>query len=218
MSKSEPSEMQSALGDFLDRLAAKTPTPGGGGAAALAGAVGCALARMVTVYSAGRSPIGRGGQPDIAAEQQFNETLSALERADQMLRQLVDEDAAAYAQLVAARRIAREDAGKHAQYQQSVRLAATVPLEIAAVASTALEALDSFKSLTSKYFFSDLGAAAAIVHAAAQAAAWSVRVNLPEISDPAQRNQIGEQLRGVMAHAEQHAASVTEFVAERMRA
>jgi formiminotetrahydrofolate cyclodeaminase len=210
--------MQSALGDFLDRLAAKTPTPGGGGAAALAGAVGCALARMVTVYSAGRSPIGRGGQPDIAAEQQFNETLSALERADQMLRQLVDEDAAAYAQLVAARRIAREDAGKHAQYQQSVRLAATVPLEIAAVASTALEALDSFKSLTSKYFFSDLGAAAAIVHAAAQAAAWSVRVNLPEISDPAQRNQIGEQLRGVMAHAEQHAASVTEFVAERMRA
>jgi formiminotetrahydrofolate cyclodeaminase len=218
MKASESSETQSTLRDFLDRLAAKMPTPGAGGAAALAGAVGCALARMVTVYSAGKSQVGRGRLPDTEAEQKLAATLSVLERADQMLRQLVDEDAAAYTQLVAARRAAKQDTGKQVEYQESVRLAATVPLEIAAVASTGLEALDTVKSLTSKYFHSDLGAATAIMHAAAHAAAWSVRVNLPEISDPAQRNQIGEQLRGVLAHAEQHAASVTEFVAERMRA
>ncbi|HEY3246639.1 MAG TPA: cyclodeaminase/cyclohydrolase family protein [Phycisphaerae bacterium] len=216
MSTAGKSEMESTLAGFLDRLAAKSPTPGGGGAAALSGAVGCALARMVAGYSAGKSRIGLGGHGDAAVEERLAALLPALERADHMLRQFVDEDAAAYLELVAARRTAKQDPAQQPAYQQAVRLAAAVPLEIAAVASGALDELDASKSLISKYFMSDLGAVAAILHGAVQAAACSVRVNLPEISDLTERNRIMEQLVAVLTHATQRAAAVADFVAHRM--
>lgn len=182
------------MADFLDRLAAKTPTPGGGGAAAITGAIGCALARMVAAYS-----VGKAG--DAAAEAQLAHSLASLERADQMLRRLVDEDAAAYTELTAARRAARADAAQQTAYQAAVRIAATVPLETAAIASAVIETIDSIKACANPHLMSDLAAAAEIVRAAARAAACTVRANAPLIADEHDRASISEQLDTILLHA-----------------
>jgi formiminotetrahydrofolate cyclodeaminase len=96
---------------FLDGLAARTPTPGGGGAAAAVGAMAAGLVAMAARFSARQLP--EAG--DLADE---------ADRARYMASQLVDMDARAYAAVLAARGPERKE-----------RLlgAAMIPLEMAAI-------------------------------------------------------------------------------------
>src|SRR5262245_5876212 len=80
------------IADFLEALAARTPTPGGGAVASAVGATAAALARMVVAYSLGKKSLA-AHQPalEIAARE--------LDVARALLLRLADEDAAAYALL-----------------------------------------------------------------------------------------------------------------------
>ena len=104
--------MTSSLDWFLDQLAARTPTPGGGGAAAVTGAMAAGLVAMAARFSASRLP----GAGELA------------ERADELRRRaagLADLDARAYQAVLDA---ARDDSRREA-----LRGAAVVPLEIAEI-------------------------------------------------------------------------------------
>jgi len=96
---------------FLDQLAARTPTPGGGGAAAVTGAMAAGLVAMAARFSATRLP-GAGELADQADE---------LRRR---LAQLAEEDAQAYAAVLASRGPERKKA---------LLGAAMIPLEIAGI-------------------------------------------------------------------------------------
>jgi formiminotetrahydrofolate cyclodeaminase len=105
---------------FLDQLAARTPTPGGGGAAAVTGAMAAGLVAMAARFSATRLP-GAGELADQADE---------LRRR---LAQLADMDAQAYAAVLEALRLPREASQREAQRQEALLGAALVPLEIAGI-------------------------------------------------------------------------------------
>lgn len=190
--------------EFLDRLAAREPTPGGGSAAAAAGALSAALARMVAAYSVGKSSQG----PDAALIQQAAEQFA---QSDRMLRQLVDEDAAAYQAYTRARKSA--DGNETAR---SVALAVAVPLETAAVACAALRLLDDQKARMNPRLVSDLGGAAVLAEACVQAASFNVRINLREhpASDP--RGEVREELTQLLEHARQARESVMTWVASHL--
>jgi len=96
---------------FLDRLAARTPTPGGGGAAAATGAMAAGLVAMAARFSARQLP--EAG--DLADE---------ADRLRYMASQLVDMDARAYTRVLATRGPERKEA---------LLGAAMIPLEIAAI-------------------------------------------------------------------------------------
>src|SRR5579864_2990735 len=105
------------MDDFLDELAARTPTPGGGGAAAVTGAMAAGLVAMAARFSVTQLP----GALDLA------------EQADELryqVTQLVDMDARAYAAVLDARRRSGERSG---DLREALRGAAAVPLEIAAI-------------------------------------------------------------------------------------
>jgi formiminotetrahydrofolate cyclodeaminase len=86
---------ETSVQDFVDALASSAPTPGGGAASALAGALGAALAEMV-----GQLTVGRAKYQQV--EPQVRQMLEELGKCRVQLLQLVDEDAAAYQQVAVA--------------------------------------------------------------------------------------------------------------------
>ncbi|HKO32488.1 MAG TPA: cyclodeaminase/cyclohydrolase family protein, partial [Candidatus Limnocylindria bacterium] len=113
------------------RLASREPIPGGGSAAALAGAMGAALVAMVAELTIGR--------PDAAPHEQSLRELrdGAVARLD-LLQRLAEQDAAAYEAVVTARRLPRESdeqrAVRGAELGRAMVAAAEVPLRTAEVA------------------------------------------------------------------------------------
>jgi len=181
---------------FLDRLAEKTPTPGGGSVAALTAALSCALARMVAAYS--KPP----AQP----------LAKRLHNADLMLRKLLSEDIAAYQALSATQAEAKADPAKEPQRQDALLTAALVPLEIAATATTALAAMDELKSLANKGLLCDLVVAASVGEAAVRAAGGLVRINLADVTDAARTREPDAEIQRLAARAARLRASIEAFV------
>ncbi len=193
------------VAEFLDRLADRTPTPGGGAVAAAAGALSCAMGRMVAAYSVGKKTSEEvRGRVEPAREK--------LRRLDELLRRLMAEDAVAYAHMTS---VDRSDVPAH---QAAVIAAVSVPLDIAAAASEALEVLDGLKADASRYLLSDLGVAAVMADATARSAAYSVRVNLPEVADPGTRDRLADDIRRIVGHCDRRRASIEAFVEDRLSA
>jgi glutamate formiminotransferase/formiminotetrahydrofolate cyclodeaminase len=187
--------LDDTVNGFLDRLADRTPTPGGGAVAALAGALAAAMARMVGAYS-----INKRTDPD--TQTQVTTLCDELARGDRMLRRLVAEDAAAYQQLADARRATRD--GVHdadTRLRDALAVAVAVPLEIVAVAVRSLSVMQSLALLASPYLLSDLGVAAVMADACAHTAAYSVRVNLVDLAAASERDTLAGQLRDMTDRA-----------------
>jgi formiminotetrahydrofolate cyclodeaminase len=170
-----------SVGTFLDRLAERTPTPGGGAVAGVCGALACALAHMVGAYRLG---------PKTPAENRttVEGILTRLGRAEQLMRALIDEDAEAYAALAACPR-EPTDQTAIGQRQTATLLATAVPLEMCAVASDALEVIEALAPVAGAALLSDLEAAAILAEATVRCAGCTVRVNTGEVRDQAAAGQ-----------------------------
>ena len=162
--------------EFLGATAKRIPVPGGGAVAALSGALSSAMARMVAAYS-----IGKNTSEQVRPK--IEEVSKRLSRADHLFRALMTQDAEAYASMTAAAKARREESESGSKaYQDAVLAAIGVPMEMAALAADTLETLDSFKTMASRHLISDLGVASVLAEATAQAAAYSVRINLRELA------------------------------------
>jgi glutamate formiminotransferase / formiminotetrahydrofolate cyclodeaminase len=163
-----------SLAAFTDRVAARTPTPGGGSASAAAGALGAALGEMVLAYSIDpKNP---------AAE------LSAIARrlndGRRRLLELVAEDSAAYESVRTARRARKEKPGDDAAesaYRSALRGAVAVPLEISRLAREMALQLDSVRARTKAALASDLVSALALLHAAVEGGLANVAINVDDL-------------------------------------
>lgn len=198
-----------SVDDFLDRVAERSPTPGGGSVTGVAGALACTLARMVAAYS-----VRKDTEP--SAREAIDRAASRLRRADQIIRALISRDAAAYTKMTAAakawRASDRKDPEAEAAYRDAVMEATAVPMEMAAVASNALADMDEFKSFASLYLLSDLAIAAVLADATARSARCTMWVNTREISDAETRLRLSANIDRVMLHCASHLASIEAFV------
>lgn len=196
--------------DFLDRLAARTPSPGGGSVAAATGTLACAMARMVAVYSV-------GPKTDDQTRARVEALGEELAKADAMLRQLMTVDAQAYEALSQAARAAKVDPTAAARHQSALVAAIGVPMEIGAVAVAALRAMDALRTSASRYLLSDLGVAAVTAEAAIQAAAYNVLVNVREVTDPADRERFGREIAGIQQHGRLLRGGIEQFVRDALK-
>ncbi len=156
---------------FLGRLAARTPTPGGGSAAAIAGALGCALGEMVIAYSSKGPP----------TDPELRDAASGLAAGRERFLVLGEDDARAYEAVRAAGRARKErpgDASATAAYTSALRGAAEVPLETARRASELAQRLAAIGPRTNVALGSDLATAGALFRAALEGALANVRTNL----------------------------------------
>jgi formiminotetrahydrofolate cyclodeaminase len=169
-----------SLEEFADKLAAGTPTPGGGSAAALAGSLGASLVGMVCALT-----IGREGY------REHDEALRAIAgRADSLRRELltlVDRDAAAYDGVMAAIRLPKgtdaEKSARGAALRQANLRATEAPLAASEACRSVLELAADLLPKGNRNARSDIGSAALLAGAGLQAALMNVRVNLPGLGD-----------------------------------
>ncbi|MGI0054987.1 MAG: cyclodeaminase/cyclohydrolase family protein [Thermoplasmata archaeon] len=159
---------------FLDRIAARTPTPGGGSAAAAAGALAAALGEMVLAYSvSAKSP-----SPELDASR------AMCARARSEFVRAMKDDAAAYEAVRAARRALRdgpEDAARQRGYRDALRLAAEVPLATARSSVALSIELTRVGPRTRTALSSDLTTAIALLGAARAGALANVQINLVDL-------------------------------------
>lgn len=168
---------------FIDQLASKSPTPGGGGASAYAGTLASALASMV-----GNLTVGKKSYADVEAD--VLATLEKLACVRARLIQLVDEDARAFEPLAAAYRMPKETQeqrdGKDRALQAALVEACDVPLEIMRRVSEVVSLTDFLAHHGSRMALSDAGVAAAFARAAADGASLNIYINAASMDDRAQ--------------------------------
>ena len=164
------------LTQFLDKLASKAPTPGGGGAAALAGAVGIALGNMTGALTVGKPKYA-------AAEEEIIEANKMSEELRKELYGLIERDAKAFMPVSKAYGIPKDDPMRDMIMEEALKGAAEVPLEIMRKCCEALEIIDVYAQKGSVIAISDAGCAAAMCKAALESAALNVYVNTKSMKD-----------------------------------
>ncbi len=162
------------IASFASRLAARTPTPGGGSASAVVAALASALGEMVLAYSL--DPAKPDGE--------LAELARSLTDARSRFLLLADEDAASYEAVRTARRArktAPDDPRAEAGYRAALRHAADVPLDTARTAHALAGRLASVRARTKAALSSDLATALACFRAAVEGALANVAVNLDDL-------------------------------------
>ncbi|MEK6564901.1 MAG: cyclodeaminase/cyclohydrolase family protein [Candidatus Omnitrophota bacterium] len=159
-----------SLKTYLDDLAAKKPAPGGGSAAALTGALGCALLSMACNFT-----VGKEKYKDV--EPKIKSALKETEYLRGRFLSLVDLDVRAY-QKVFNSRLAKEDV-----YQKNLIASTRVPLEIGVLASKGYGLCPLLKKIANKYLISDVRVGEELLKSCFKSAIFNVIINLPLIKD-----------------------------------
>ncbi len=166
--------------DFVVALSGKDPVPGGGGASALVGAIGCALGSMV-----GSLTLGKKKYADV--EEDIKALMVKAEEIEKALLVLVDRDAEVFQPLAVAYGLPKttpeEIAEKSRVMEAALKEAASVPLEIMRVCGEALELTRDFSEKGSALAISDAGCSATILKAALQSASLNVLINTKAMED-----------------------------------
>ena len=195
--------------DFVDEVSRESPAPGGGSVAALAGALGGALASMVANLSVGKGDF----------DPHYDTLCDLAERAqavkDALIR-AVDEDTRAFDSVLTGMRMPQdtdeERAARAAAIEAGYRVATQVPLSTVEGCLDAMKLCREMAALAPKEMISDVGTGALLGHAGVKAAGYNVRINLPHIKDEAFRARVQETLDGYLKEAVEVAAAVEEKV------
>lgn len=183
--------MEKNIDKFLAELASSAPTPGGGGAAALCGALGIALGNMVGNLTLGKKKYA-DVQEDIAELNAKAESLRAEFVA------LVNADAEAFAPLSRAYSIPKDDPARDEIMEPALLRAAEAPLEIMHKCAEALELISGYAAKGSALAVSDAGCAAALCGAAMEAAALNVKINTKSMKNRAVADNINAEMNELL--------------------
>jgi formiminotetrahydrofolate cyclodeaminase len=169
---------------FTDALASAEPTPGGGTAAAVGGAMGAALLMMVAGL-----PKTRHNSDEERAK--LGEARAALTSVRERLLVLADTDSDAYNQVISAYRLAKEsDADKAARrsaIQSAMKSATEAPLETLRTVAAAMGYAKTIAQCGNPSAASDVRVALELLEAAGAGAAANVDINLTSLGDESYR-------------------------------
>jgi glutamate formiminotransferase/formiminotetrahydrofolate cyclodeaminase len=183
---------------LLERLAAGTPAPGGGSAAAFTGAMAAALVGMV-----GRLTSGKKKYADVQAR--IDSIIAEADSLRAILQPAVEDDARAFEAVMVALRKPKDTeaqaAERQAAVEQATHRAAQVPLASAQAATRALELAAEVARIGNTNALSDAASAAWLARACLKAAALNVRVNARSMSDRSAAAAWQESLAGLEARA-----------------
>mgnify|MGYP002510611570 CR=1 FL=1 len=194
---------------FADALAAKASVPGGGGAAAYAGALAAALGNMVGNFTVGKKAYA-------AVEDDMRRLLVEGDAARARLLALVDEDAAAFEPLARAYGIAADDPTRADALEEATRGALQPPLETMRQVVHVVELLEEMGEKGSRMLLSDVGCGAALAAAALRAASMNVFVNTKGLRDRALADEVEAECDELLACASR-ADALADRVAAKLR-
>jgi formiminotetrahydrofolate cyclodeaminase len=178
-----------SLGAMLAAIRDPRPTPGGGSAAAVAGALGASLLTLVASMTKHRA----------ASEEDVERLQAAASRCADLsarLEALVDDDSAAYDGVVAAYRLPRasdaEKAERRTRIQAALVAAVETPLEVMRHCNDTIEAAATVARFGNPNAASDVGVALELLVAAGRGARLNVEINLASLDDQAYVSRVRE--------------------------
>ena len=197
--------IQESCKDFAELLASKTSVPGGGGAAALAGALGIALCSMV-----GNFTIGKKKYADV--EEDVKIILDKAEKLRIELLSLVDEDAKAFAPLAEAYGISKDDPKRSEILEIATLNACDVPIKIIECCAKAIDLLAEILEKGSRMLISDAGCGALLCKASMECAAINVYINTGTLKDREKAKNIESKVDEILKIYCPKASDVAEKV------
>jgi glutamate formiminotransferase/formiminotetrahydrofolate cyclodeaminase len=193
------------LEGFLDQVASVSPTPGGGTASAVAGALAAALAAMVS-----RLTIGRKKYAELEIE--FKGILERAESLRTTLLKLGDEDAASFEAVSKAYAMPKETEGRSAAIQAGLLGASRVPLQTLRAAREVASLAARCAAVGNRNAVSDAGVAALLAGAAARGAAYNVRINVAALPDKHAGMPLVDEAMGLLREADRAVDRATAAV------
>lgn len=186
---------QVALSAWLDSLAAKQPTPGGGAVAALSAAISAAQLSMVASYTTGPKWQDR--------EARMFEIVSELEQIRRKALALMQVDAAAFEQVGAAyslpKQTGAEKQARQTAIQQALRAAAIPPSDTITLAVKLVDIAGELAGQANPNLISDVTVGAALAAASLEAAIVNVEINLQQLEDASTRHELEDVIKSAQA-------------------
>ncbi len=162
--------------EFVKVLSSDAPAPGGGGAAALVGAIGTALGNMV-----GSLTVGKKKYADVQ-----DEILALKARCDELQKKLLDQveaDEVNFLPLAKAYGIPKDDPNRDKIMEEATIIACSTPMAIMELCCEAIDCIAVFAAKGSRLAVSDAGCGAVCCKAALQAASLNVFINTKSLKN-----------------------------------
>ncbi|MFO8035439.1 MAG: glutamate formimidoyltransferase [Anaerolineales bacterium] len=195
-------------GDFLEELAAGTPTPGGGSAAAQAGAMGACLVAMVV-----RTTLGKSQYEGV--EGTLETVLEESEKLRGTLVSAVEEDAAAFKAVMEAYRLPSDDPDRAQTIQRAMSKAACVPLQVARDGVRVMELALEVAEKGNVNAITDAATGLQLASAAVKSAGYNVRINLQSLEDQETEETLLSELEELEGRAAQVSSQLDDILRER---
>ena len=176
---------------FVDVLASDAPAPGGGGAAALVGAIGTALGNMVGSLTVGKKKYADAQEEILALKAKCD----ALQT--ELLNQ-VEADEVGFLPLAKAYGIPKDDPNRAAVMEEATIMACATPMKIMELCCEALDCIAVFAAKGSRLAVSDAGCGAMCCKAALQAASLNVFVNTKSLQNREVAQELNAKANGML--------------------
>ena len=195
--------------EYLEVLSSKAPVPGGGGASALAGALGNALGQMVVNLTVGKKKYAE-------VEEEMQEYLEHLKNMQQEFLHLSDRDAEVFAPLAECYRLPsatpEEKEHKETIMEEKLLDASMVPVEIMEKALELLEILDVLADKGSRMAVSDVGVAVQFTRTALLGAVMNVYINTKSMKNREKAEEINQGAKRMIKIGTSQADEIYEKV------
>ena len=204
---------QSSIETFLDELASGNPTPGGGSAAAILGAMGAALVSMVCNVT-----IGKKGYEAVEAE--MRAVLGESEKVRRRLTGMVAEDIAAFDSILAAYKLPKttddEKARRAAAIQAGLRRATETPLDCARACAEVIALARRASEKGYLNVISDGGVGVLAGFTGLRSAALNVYINAPALKDREFAAKATAELEKLVEFCDSESAAVYALVRNKL--
>jgi formiminotetrahydrofolate cyclodeaminase len=204
---------QASVAKFLDDLASSAPTPGGGSAAAIMGAMGAALVSMVCNVSIGKKGL-EAVEPEMKTVREQSEKLRVR------LLELVAEDIAAFDGLMAAYRLPKagetDKLRRTEAIQTSLRAATETPLDCARACAEVIDLAQRAGESGYSGVISDAGVGVLAAYAALRSAALNVYINAPSLKDKEFARRVTTEVDELLEASAQRSEAVYALVRGRL--
>ncbi len=190
---------------FTQALGDKVSVPGGGGASALAGALGAALGAMVGNFTVGKPKYA-------AVEADLQALLAQSEALRQELLACVDRDAEAFEPLSRAYGIPKDDPTRSETLERCLRQAAQAPMEILRLCCQAVRLHEAYAEKGSAIMLSDVGTGAALCRGAMLGAVLNVKVNTRLMADREYARALNDEADALLSEYAARADAVWDQV------
>lgn len=193
------------MNQFLEELSSAAPVPGGGGASALIGAIGCALCSMVANLTTGKKKYAQ-------YQERIDELLPFLEEMRAQLMADIKMDADAFYPLSQAYSIPKDAPDRDKIMEEALLTASNAPMKIVEDVSKLVPVLEELEVIGSRLAISDVAVAAAACSAALKGAVMNIYINTKSMKNREVADAMNQKAKDLVADGTKRCDAVYEKI------